>query len=86
MTNAAPAWDFISKCNMNCLIGGYDRYTRIEQLYSYNEIPMLKKYIKVLAMKLYACAKVTRNWYIKKSGSDSLVDNRRVPKFSHILS
>ena len=35
---------------------------------------MLKKYIKVLALKLYASAKSRRNWYIQKLGSDLLVD------------
>ena len=67
------------------LIGGYDRYTKIEQLHSDNEIPMLKKHIKVLALKLYASVKVFRNRYIKKLGSDS-VDDGRDPRSSHILS
>ena len=95
MTYAAPAWGFISKSNMNPLqavqnrtlrlIGGYDKYTRIKQLHSDNEISMLKNYIKVLALKLYTSAKISRNQCIKEFGPDSLVDNQRVPKPSHIL-
>ena len=40
---------------------------------------MLKKYIKVLALKLYASARCSGNQHIRKFDSDSLVDNRRVP-------
>ena len=58
------------------LIGGYDRYTRIEKLHSDKKIPMLKKCIKVLALNLHVSAKVSRNRYIKKLGADSLVRSR----------
>ena len=51
----------------------------MEQLHLDNEIPTLKKYIKVLALKLYASARSSRNWYIQKLGSESLVDNRKSP-------
>ena len=76
MTYASPAWAFISKTNMNRLqvvqnkalriIGGYDWYTRTEQLHFDNEILMLKSFIKKLASKLYAYAKTSRNKYIRK--------------------
>ena len=67
------------------LFGRYDRYTGIEQLHSDNEIPMLKEYIKFLALKSYASAKASKNRCIQKLGSDSLVDNQRVPEASHVL-
>ena len=56
MTYASPVWAFISKTNMNRLqvvqnkafriIGGYDWYTRTEQLHFDNEILMLKSLLK----------------------------------------
>ena len=50
------------------------------------EIPTLENFIKILALKLYASGKSTRNCFVTKLGSDPLVDNQRIPKFSHILS
>ena len=74
MTYATPAWAFISKTKMNSLqvvqnralriIGGYDWYTGTKQIHSDNEISMLKAYIKILAKKLYAFAKLSSNRYI----------------------
>ena len=49
------------------------------------EIVKLKIFMKHLALKLYACARSSRNRYIKKLGTDSLVDNRMVSKPLHIL-
>ena len=91
MTYAAPAWGFISKTNMKQLqvirnkelqlIEWYDKYTWIEKQNFY----VKEIYIKVLALKLYVSVKASRNWYIQKLCSDSLIDNWRVPKPSHIL-
>ena len=43
----------------------------------------LYDFVGHLALKLYA--KLSRNHYNKRLGSDSLVDNRRIPKSVHIL-
>ena len=48
------------------LVGEYDWYTRMKQLHSDNKILILKEYIKVLALKLYASARFSRNRYIQK--------------------
>ena len=67
MTYAVPAWGFIFKFKLNRLqtalrlIGGYDKYARNEKLHSDNTIPVLKEFINVLALKLYASAQVSRN-------------------------
>ena len=59
-------------------IGSYDRYTRIDEMLSELEIIKLKGFMKHLALKLYASAKLSGNKYIKRLG-DSLLINRRVP-------
>jgi hypothetical protein len=96
MTYASPAWAFISKKNSNRLkvvqnrtlriIGGYDRYTRADKMHFDHEIPKHKSYIKCLALKMYAKAKFSRNWYVRKLEAVSMVIDRRVPRPLHILS
>ena len=95
MTYAFPAWGFISKLNMQHLqvvqnralriIGSHDWYTIIDKMHSDTQFPRLKAYIKILALKLYASAKSSRNRYIKKLGSDCKVGGRRVSKPSDVL-
>ena len=75
MTYASPAWAFIPKTSMQRLqvvqnralrlIGGYDWYTRINEMHSDLEISKLKSFIKRLALKLYGSAKSSRNRNIK---------------------
>ena len=67
------------------LIGGYDRFKRIEEIYSGLEIIKLESFMKYLALTLYYSARSSRNKYIKRLGTDTLVDNRRVPKPVHII-
>jgi hypothetical protein len=57
------------------LIGGYDWYTRTDKMHSDFEIIKLKSFMKYLTLKLYAFATNNRNRYIKRLGTDSLVDN-----------
>ena len=95
MIYAAPAWAFITKSSVRRLqavqnqalrlIGDYARYTRIYKMHSNLEITKLKSFMKYLAFKLYSSAKLNRNRYIERLGTDSLVDNRRVLKPAHIL-
>ena len=95
MAYAAPAWGFISKSCMRRLqavqnralrlIGGYDRYTRNDVMHSDLEIVKLKSFMKHLALKLYVSDKRSRNKYICRLGTDTLVDNQRVPKRVHTL-
>ena len=66
------------------LIGSYDRYTRLEKMHSELEMIELKSFIKHLALKLYASAKLSRNQYFSRLG-DSLVIKRRVPKPANII-
>ena len=61
-------------------------YTRSELLHFDKEIPMLKSFIKTLALKLNASAKDIRNECIRKQGQDSAVTNQRVQNSSHVLS
>ena len=80
MTYAASVWGFISKSSMKRLqtvqnralrfIGGYDRYTRTKKMHSDLEIIKLKSFMKHLALKLYASAKLSRNRYIQRLGTD----------------
>ena len=44
-----------------------------------------KKFMKHLALKLYASTKPSRNRYVKRLGTDSLVVNQRIPKPVHIF-
>ena len=43
------------------LIGSYDWYTRLDKMHLESEIIKLKSFIKHLALKLYASAKLSRN-------------------------
>jgi hypothetical protein len=43
----------------------------------------LKSFMEYLALKLYASARNSGNRYIKRLGTDSLINNRRVPKLVH---
>jgi hypothetical protein len=96
MTFVCPAWAFISKSNIPCLqvvqnralrlIGGYDWYTQIDKMHSDTEIPKLKSFIKCLALKLYASAKLSRTRYIKKLGTDSLTKGYLDPSISSAKS
>ena len=56
-----------------------------DQMHSDTKIPRLKAYITILALKLNASAKLSRNHYIKKLGAYCLVNWQRVPKPSAIL-
>ena len=95
MTYAAPEWAFITKSSLRHrqavqnralrLIGGYGRYTRNYVMHSDLEIVKLKSFMKHLALKLYVFARSSRNKYISRLGTYTLVDNRRVPKPVHIL-
>jgi hypothetical protein len=67
------------------IIGGYDRYTRTDKMRLDHKIPMLKSYIKCLSLKMYASAKRSRNRYVKKLGTVSMVIDPRVPRPIHIL-
>jgi hypothetical protein len=60
-------------------------YSRIDKIHLGLKFIKLKSFMKHLALKLYASAKLSTNRYIKGLGTDSLVDNRRVPKPVHIL-
>ena len=67
MTYASPAWAFITKTQYKSLqvvqnralriIGGYDIRTRTTEMHFDLKIPMLKSYVKVLTLKMYASAK-----------------------------
>ena len=88
MTYSAPAWAFILKSNMHRLqavqnralrlVDGYDRYTRIDKMHLELEMIKPKSFMKHLTLKLYASAKLSRNQYIKRLGTDSLVDNKPI--------
>ena len=49
------------------------------------EIIRLKSFIEHLALKSYASTKLSKNRYIKRLGTDSVVVDRRVKKPVHIL-
>ena len=67
------------------LIGRYDWYARADKMHSHLEILKLKSFMKHLTFKLYAFARNSKIRYIKRLGTVSLVENRRVPKPVHIL-
>jgi hypothetical protein len=64
---------------------GYDRYTHTDKMHFDHKIPMLKSYIKCLALKMNASAKTSRNRHIKKLESALMVVDPRGPMPIHIL-
>jgi hypothetical protein len=94
MTYASPAWAFITKTQFSRLqvvqngalriIGGYD--IRTTDMHFDHKIPLLKSYVKTLALKMYASAKINRIRYVRTFGSASTVLDPRVPRPLHILS
>jgi hypothetical protein len=50
-----------------------------------HKILMLKSCIKCVDLKMYASVKTSRNRYIKKLGSVSMVVDPRVPRPIHVL-
>ena len=94
-TYTSPVWAFITKSSMQHLkavqnwvlrlIGGYDRYTRIDKMHLELEMIKPKSFMKHLTLKLYVYARNIRSKYIKRLGTDTLDDNRRVSKPVHIL-
>jgi hypothetical protein len=96
MTYASSAWAFITKRKLNRLqvvqntalriIDGYDRYTRTETLHFDYKIPMLKRFIRSLALKMYASAKTSRNRYVRKLDFASTILGPKVPRSFYIPS
>ena len=92
ITYAAPAWMGSSKLKMQkiqvlqnrCLrkIGGYDRYTRIQQLHEDLRVERIEDFVKRLAKKMYDKAGRSRNSTIRTIGDYNPEDfpRRRMPK------
>ena len=59
--------------------------TRTDKIRTDLEIINFKSFMKHLPLELYAYAKLNRNSLFERLGTESLVDNRRVPKPVRIL-
>ena len=65
------------------LIRGYGWYTRNDKKHSDLQVIKVKSFMNHI--KVNVSARNSRNHYIKRLSTGSLVSNRRVPKLVHIL-
>ena len=84
MTTSKPKMQKIQVLQNRCLrqIGGYDRYTRIQQLHEDLRVERIEDFVKRLAKKMYDTARRSRNTTIRAIGDYNPEEytRKRMPK------